>query len=134
MKHARHLGLAPALLDVQGADEVRPFLAAVGDARGAEAADADIHWAAHIRAAAGAAVRALTLRRDRGREPAAERGGVSQQVWLVEALLVGGGEVRPVVAAAGERIERLRLTGGDPGPGHVAGIDVDQGAGVVETV
>ena len=32
--HARDLGLAPALLDVQGADDVRPPLAAEGDVPG----------------------------------------------------------------------------------------------------
>ncbi len=33
MDHARNLGLAPALLDMQGPDDVRPFLAAVLDQR-----------------------------------------------------------------------------------------------------
>ena len=124
MDHARDLGLAPALLDVQGADEVRPFLAAVV-MRGRAAVDADIA-VRRIRAAAGAAVGALALRCDRRREAAAERGGIGQQVRLVEALLVGRGEVRPVVAAAGERIERLRLTGGDARPGQVASVEVGQ--------
>ena len=63
--------------------------------------------------------------RYRRREAAAERRGVGDQVWLVEALPVGGGEVGPVVAAADEREERLRLTSGDAGPGHVGGVDVE---------
>ena len=78
--------------------------------------------------------RARAFERQRRREAAAERGGVGHQVRLVEALAVGREEVRPVVAAAGERIERGGLTGGDAGPGQVAGVDVGLGAGVVEPV
>ena len=134
VQHARHLGLAPALLHMQGADDVRPALAAEDDVAGIEAARVAAARASHLSAAARAAIRARALGGDRRREAAAERGGVGDQVRLVEALLIGGEEVRPVVAAAGERVERLRLTGGDAGPGQVAGVEVSQVTGVVESV
>ena len=132
MKDAGDLSLAPALLDVQGADEVGPFLTAEGDQRRAQAADRTESRAAEIRAVARSAalVLAWILRRDRRREAAAEGCGVGKQVRLVEALAVGRDEVRPVVAAAGEREERLRLTGGDARPGQIAGVEVDGVDGV----
>ena len=123
MDDARDLGLAPALLDMQRADDIRPLLAAVDQAP-----------LGHVGAAAGTAESAGAFRRDRRRKAAAERSGVGHQVRLVEAFAVRRGEVRPVVAAAGERIERLRLTGGDPCPGQVARVEIGEGAGVVEPV
>ena len=77
---------------------------------------------------------ARALSRDRRREAAAERSRVSEQVRLVEALLVGGEEVRPARAAAREGVERVRLTSGDAGPGHVSAVDVGRVPGRVETV
>ena len=46
--HARDLGLAPALLDVQVADDVGPTLAAVGDAGRVKAADRALVAAAWV--------------------------------------------------------------------------------------
>src|SRR5208337_5045012 len=135
--HTRDLGLAPALGDVQVADDVGPTLAAVGYAGRVKAADRALvaaAWGGKPRAAARRAVRARALRREGGGEAAAERGGVGHQVRLVEALLVGGEEVRPVVAAAGERIERSGFTGGDAGPGQVARVEVSVAADGIEAV
>src|SRR6202044_1863944 len=84
--------------------------------------------AGEVGAAAGGAVGALALRGEGRREAAAERGGVGEQDWLVEALLVRREEVVPVVAAADERVERLRLTSRDASPGHIARVDVSEGA------
>ena len=69
------------------------------------------------------------------REAAAERGGVGEQVRFVKALLIRREEVVPVVAAADERVERLRLTSRDARPGHIASVDIGEGAvGTVKAV
>src|SRR6202044_1418710 len=81
-----------------------------------------------VGAAAGGAGGALALCSEGRRKAAAERGGVGKQDWLVEALLVRREEVVPVVAAADEGVERLRLTGRDARPGHIARVDVGEGA------
>src|SRR5208283_2500654 len=101
MDNARHLGLAPTLPDVQRADDVGPTLAAERDAARVGAGQRSEVGAARtrqLRAFAREAVRARALRRDGGREAAAERSGVGHQDRLVEALLVRREEVRPVVA------------------------------------
>ena len=118
VQHARELRRSPALRDLQVRDDVGDALAVVDEVRSlvdaAEAVDAaDV---VHLRAAAAAAVAAGALDRDARGEAAAERGGVGQQVRLVEALLVGGEEVRPARSAARERVERRRLTSGDARP------------------
>ena len=63
-----------------------------------------------------------------GCKAATERRCIGEQDRLVEALLVGREEVVPVVAAADEGIERLRLTSGDARPGHIARVDVGSGS------
>src|SRR5580698_4203020 len=133
--HAGDLRLAPSLLDMQRADDVGPTLTAIGrgtrnTARKGPGAQVIrvTSGADQVGAAAGGAVRALALRSEGRREAAAERGGIGKQDWLVKALLVRREEVVPVVAAADERIERLRLTSGDASPGHIACVDVSEGA------
>src|SRR5580704_1807710 len=139
--HAGDLGLAPALLDMQRADDVGPTLTAIrrgaGNAAceepGARVIRASTKTAGHVGAAAGGPVCALTLRSDRRREAAAKRSRVGHQERLVEPLLIGREEVVPVVAAADERVERLRLTSRDARPGHIAGVDIsERAAGTVE--
>ena len=60
MDHARDLGLAPALLDMQGADEVRPFLAAELDQRGVERRPRSANSVSKYPPLPGAAARAPT--------------------------------------------------------------------------
>src|SRR6202034_340247 len=95
---------------------------------GAQIIPAATFGAVQVGAAAGGAVCALALRSEGRCEAAAERGGVGKQNWLVEALLVRREEVVPVVATADERVERLRLTSRDASPGHIARVDVSEGA------
>src|ERR1700677_4883943 len=139
--HAGDLGLAPSLLEMQRADDVRPFLTAIRRGTGnasceepsARVIRGSTKTAGLVGAAAGCAVRALALGSERRREAAAERGGVSHQEGVVEALLIRREKVVPVIAAADERIERLRLTSRDARPGHITGVDIsERAAGAVE--
>jgi hypothetical protein len=140
--HAGNLGLAPPLLDMQRANDVGPTLTAkrrgTGNTAGREDPSAHVLQAAitagQVGAAAGFAVPALALCSERRREAAAKRSRVGHQDRFVEALLIGREEVVPVIAAADERVERLRLTSRDARPGHVPSIDIGEGApGTVET-
>ncbi len=128
MNDAGDLGLAPALLHVQGADDVGPALAAESDVARFEPADGTLIQSpspSHLRAAAGSADRARAFRRQRGREAAAERGRVGQQQGFIVAFAIGRQEVREIVPARGEREERLRHAGGDARPGDIGGVDID---------